>query len=147
MSRTATQHTSRAEPCVGSGRQSTVAALPIPDVYQVLEARPGGLTQAEAAARLQHYGPNAIREVKGTSLVLKFLANFTHLMALLLWIGGAEAFIAQLPQLGIAIWMVNLINGALRVRCAAHDRPREQPAQRLDVHARDGCGCRLEPVD
>jgi magnesium-transporting ATPase (P-type) len=91
---------------------ATVATLPIAEVYQALDSRPAGLTQAEAAARLQRYGPNAIREVKGTPLVVKFLANFTHLMALLLWIGGVVAFIAQLPQLGVAIWLVNLINGA-----------------------------------
>jgi len=40
-----------------------------------------------------------------------FAANFTHLMATLLWSGGLIAFVAGLPQLGIAIWMVNLING------------------------------------
>ena len=32
-------------------------------------------------------------------------------MAIMLWIGGAVGFIAQMPQLGIAIWMVNVING------------------------------------
>jgi magnesium-transporting ATPase (P-type) len=32
-------------------------------------------------------------------------------MAMLLWAAGAVAFVVQLPQLGIAIWMVNLING------------------------------------
>src|SRR4029079_3902044 len=81
-------------------------------VYTTLETRPHGLTQAEAAERLQRYGPNLIQEIKGTPLILKFLANFTHLMAILLWIGGLVAFFAQMPQLGIAIWMVNLINGA-----------------------------------
>jgi len=42
---------------------------------------------------------------------VKFAANFTHLMALLLWIGGVIGFVARMPQLGIAIWTVNLING------------------------------------
>lgn len=32
-------------------------------------------------------------------------------MAILLWVGGIVAFIAHMPQLGIAVWMVNLING------------------------------------
>jgi len=32
-------------------------------------------------------------------------------MAIMLWIGGAVGFIAQMPQLGIAIWLVNVING------------------------------------
>lgn len=33
-------------------------------------------------------------------------------MAILLWVAGLIAFLAQMPQLGIAVWMVNLINGA-----------------------------------
>jgi hypothetical protein len=32
-------------------------------------------------------------------------------MALLLWIGGLIGFLARMPQLGVAIWTVNLING------------------------------------
>ncbi len=91
---------------------ASIQALPIPEVYQALETDPGGLTRAEAEARLIRFGRNALREAKGKPLYLKFLANFTHLMALLLWIGGVVAFIAQMPQLAIAIWMVNVINGA-----------------------------------
>src|SRR5215470_8186038 len=87
-------------------------ALPLPDIYTALETQPQGLTHAEAAARLQHYGPNTIRPIATTSLVRKLLANFTHLMALLLWGGGLLGFLAQMPQLGLAIWLVNLINGA-----------------------------------
>jgi magnesium-transporting ATPase (P-type) len=83
----------------------------IPQVYEALNTRPQGLTQAEAEERLQRFGRNAIREVKGKSLFLKFAANFTHLMAILLWVGGIVALIAQMPQLAIAIWMVNVING------------------------------------
>jgi len=71
--------------------------------------RPQGLTQAEATERLQRFGRNVIRKVKGKPLWLKFLTNFTHLMAILLWIGGIVGFIARMPQLGIAIWMVNII--------------------------------------
>ncbi len=33
-------------------------------------------------------------------------------MALLLWVGGVIGFIAQMPQLGVAIWLVNVISGA-----------------------------------
>ena len=32
-------------------------------------------------------------------------------MAILLWVGGVAALVAQMPQLGIAVWAVNLING------------------------------------
>jgi len=40
-----------------------------------------------------------------------FLSNFISLMAILLWIGGIIAFFAGMPELGIAIWLVNVING------------------------------------
>lgn len=89
-----------------------VHALPVAQIYETLGSRLQGLTQAEAKERLQRFGPNVICEVKGKPLYLKFLANFTHLMAILLWVGGIVAIIAQMPQLAIAIWMVNVINGA-----------------------------------
>ncbi len=89
-----------------------VQSAAVGDVYPALTTQPKGLTQQEAASRLTLYGPNAIREIKKKPLLLKFLANFTHLMALLLWAGGIAGFMAQMPQLGAAIWMVNLINGA-----------------------------------
>ncbi|MCG7855041.1 MAG: HAD-IC family P-type ATPase, partial [Methanoregulaceae archaeon] len=88
-----------------------VHALTVPEVYQFQATGPHGLAQREAEERFRRFGPNVIREIKGKSLVWKFFANFTHLMAILLWIGGAVGFIAQMPQLGIAIWMVNIING------------------------------------
>ena len=87
-------------------------AVPITEVYKRLETRPEGLTQSEIIERQTRFGRNRILKVKGKPLVLKLLANFTHLMALLLWVGGAVGFIAKMPQLGLAIWTVNLINGA-----------------------------------
>ena len=90
----------------------TIHTLPAADVYALLNTRSQGLTQAEADERLNRYGRNTLQEVKGKPLIVKLLANFTHLMALLLWVGGAVALAAQMPQLTIAVWMVNVINGA-----------------------------------
>jgi len=81
-------------------------------LYQELGSRPEGLTQQEAAQRLTIYGPNVLKEVKGKPLILKFLANFTHIMALMLWVAGLGAFVARMPELGIAVWAVNIINGS-----------------------------------
>jgi len=86
--------------------------LPVVEVQKVLETSPQGLSMSEAGNRLSVFGSNALQKPKSTSLLKKFFANFTHLMAILLWIGGAVAFIARMPQLGIAVWAVNLINGA-----------------------------------
>jgi magnesium-transporting ATPase (P-type) len=70
------------------------------------------LTYTEAAVRLQHYGRDTIATGATTPLFRKFLSHFTHLMALLLWGGGLLGFLTQMPQLGLAVWLVNLINGA-----------------------------------
>ncbi|MFN8499816.1 MAG: cation-transporting P-type ATPase, partial [Anaerolineae bacterium] len=90
--------------------QKDVAQLPIPRVYESLQTSADGLTQVEAEARLATFGRNTIQEVRGRPLYLRFLGHFTHLMAILLWVGGAMAFIGQMPQLGWAIWAVVVIN-------------------------------------
>jgi potassium/sodium efflux P-type ATPase len=81
------------------------------EVYTALGSRPEGLTQTEAQERLDKYGRNEIQRIKGKPLIVKFLSNFTHLMAILLWAAGIAALLAQMPQLAIAVWMVNVING------------------------------------
>jgi Ca2+-transporting ATPase len=86
-------------------------ALSIAEVFQTFATRAEGLTQTEAQDRLRQYGPNIIQEAKPPPLYRKLLANFTHLMAILLWVGGAMAFIAGIPQLGVAVWLVVIING------------------------------------
>jgi len=88
-----------------------IHTVPVSAVYEILHSRPQGLTQAEARVRLQRYGRNTIHKVAATPLTRKFLSHFTHLMALLLWVGGLIGFLARLPQLGVAIWLVNCING------------------------------------
>ena len=85
--------------------------LPLAYVFWVIATRREDLASAEAGENLLRFGPNALQKIKGKPLYLKFLANFTHLMAILLWVGGIIAFIAQMPQLGVAVWIVNIING------------------------------------
>ncbi|MGA2671056.1 MAG: cation-transporting P-type ATPase, partial [Dehalococcoidia bacterium] len=93
------------------GPTDSIHKLPIREVYGLLTTRPQGLTQTEAEERLCRFGSNVIQKIKGKSLFLEFLSNFTHLMAILLWVGGVVALIAGMPELAIAVWMVNVING------------------------------------
>jgi P-type Ca2+ transporter type 2C len=81
------------------------------EVYQALGTTTQGLNSEEVVKRQKEYGMNAISEKKGKPAIFKLLANFTHLMAILLWVGGVVAIIGDLPELAIAIWMVNIING------------------------------------
>ena len=84
--------------------------LSIQEMFKAMGSGPGGLSGEESEKRLQQYGRNAISKVREKPLYLKFLANFTHLMAILLWVGGGMAFIGRMPQLGWAIWAVIVIN-------------------------------------
>ncbi len=61
-------------------------------LYQELGSRPEGLAQDEAVRRLSVYGPNVLKEVKGKPLIFKLLANFTHIMAIMLWVAGIGTF-------------------------------------------------------
>ncbi len=80
----------------------TVQTLPLLEVYRRLKTGPDGLSQAEAQERLKIYGKNILEKVEADRFPA-LAANFTHLMALLLWAGGLIAFLAGLPELGVAI--------------------------------------------
>ena len=70
-----------------------------------------GLSAQEADKRQQDAGKNVIESAKKRSPIVAFLSNFTHLMAVLLWVAGIIAFAAGMPELGCAVWLVNVING------------------------------------
>ncbi len=90
---------------------ATLHRLPPRAVYAALGSRPGGLSSQEAADRLAADGPNTLQGGHERHLLRRFLANFTHLMALLLWAGALLALVAGLPELAVAICTVNVING------------------------------------
>ena len=72
---------------------------------------PLGLTAVEAAARLEAYGPNQLPLVRGPGVWRQLLAQFFHFFAILLWAAGGLAFLADLPELGFAIFGVIVLNG------------------------------------
>lgn len=80
------------------------------EVFKEIGTSKDGLTSQEAQKRLEKYGLNQIEEVKKRPLIYAFLANFYNILALLLWAASFLAFIAGIPQLGIAIMGVILIN-------------------------------------
>ena len=90
---------------------SNIYKLPVNKVLEELKTSFQGLTQMQAQENQKNYGKNLIEEKKKKSVILIFLSNFIHLMAILLWVGGAIAFIAGMPELGVAVWLVNVING------------------------------------
>jgi P-type Ca2+ transporter type 2C len=85
--------------------------LTFEDACKTMNTRAEGLTASEAQNMQNQYGKNVISEKKGKPVILIFLSNFVSLMAILLWVGGVIAFVGAMPELAIAIWLVNVING------------------------------------
>lgn len=83
----------------------------IVDLMTDLHTTSTGLSQQEASTRLAKYGENTITREKQASQLLIFLKNFTSVMAILLWVSGFVAILSGTLELGIAIWLVNIING------------------------------------
>lgn len=83
-----------------------------------LNSHPDGLTGEEARLRLSGFGPNRVERISKTPLWIKFLHEFTHFFALILWIAAAMAFLGEwndpgqgMAFLGFAVIGVILING------------------------------------
>src|SRR5687767_11918135 len=69
-----------------------------------------GLSGAEAARRLATDGPNRLPAPKRRSDLRRFGDQLVHFFALMLWAAGFLAFVAGLPQLGVAISAVVVLN-------------------------------------
>lgn len=87
-----------------------IAALEIDEVFSLLETRPEGLTSPEVEKRQLLYGKNQLPKTVTISLWRLLYQQFTHFMALLLWVAGSLAFVVNMPELGWATWSVVFIN-------------------------------------
>ena len=96
-----------------SGVEANAGESPFPSavLLALLGSTPTGLTASEAARRLAACGANRIERIAGRPLLLRLADQFTSFFAVLLWVGGAFAFPAGLPELGWAIFGVIVING------------------------------------
>lgn len=81
-------------------------------VMAQLRASRAGLSGEAAADRLRRLGPNRLPEHHGPGLARKLLDQMVHFFALMLWAAALLCFLGGMPQLGIAIIVVILVNGA-----------------------------------
>ncbi len=93
--------------------------LPQDAAFSTLRSTPAGLSHPDAAARYIEFGPNRIERLTGVSLPRRFVAQFTHFFAALLWVAAVLALVAdrQMPGQGMAtlaaaIVGVIVVNGA-----------------------------------
>jgi sodium/potassium-transporting ATPase subunit alpha len=87
------------------------------EVIKTLMTSESGLTEEDAGRRLQEYGLNEIKEVRKRPLYLRFISQFTHFLAILLWIAVALCFLSEylhpgegMFSLGLAIIGVIVLN-------------------------------------
>ncbi len=91
-------------------------------------AAPNGLTSTEATARLGETGPNSLPEVSATPTWRRLVDQLTHFFAAMLWAAGILAILGGLPQLGVAIFVVIVVNGLFAF---AQEYRAEQAAEKL----------------
>ncbi len=89
-----------------------------------------GLTSMEAEQRRAEHGLNRLPPPRRPSAVRQLLGEVTHFFALMLWVAGILALVAGLPQLGIAIVAVILLNG---VFAFAQQARADRAAERLQA--------------
>ncbi len=80
-------------------------------VYQRLRTKDQGLDLLEVKKRQTEYGLNVVKQTKTFNPIKQFFKQFVGVMAILLWIAGILAFIADMPELAIATWIVIIVNG------------------------------------
>ena len=95
-----------------------LANLPIAEALNSLGSSENGLAAVEAARRLREYGQNRIAEIGGEPEWRRFLREFTHFFAIILWVAAGLSFFAEgqspgegMWQLGVAIVAVIVVNG------------------------------------
>ncbi len=87
-----------------------------------------GLTSIEAERRLDRDGPNLLPLPRRTPPWRRLAEQMVHFFALLFWAAGLLAFVAGLPQLGVAIFFVVVLNG---VFAFIQEERAEHAAERL----------------
>jgi len=80
------------------------------DTYLELETGEHGITETSAQERLEAYGPNRLKAIRRTPLIIRFIYNFTNLLAVLMWIGSGLSFWADMPEAGWACIVVIVVN-------------------------------------
>ncbi|MDF0674334.1 MAG: cation-transporting P-type ATPase [Nitrospira sp.] len=87
------------------------------DVLKRLDTANGGLSSADVQRRLAQYGPNVLVGPSHYSLLRELLHQFTHFLAILLWIAVGLSFAADVVKpgegmatLGLAILGIIVIN-------------------------------------
>ena len=84
---------------------------PAGDGYPAAQTSVSGLSRDDVERRRNTYGLNVLPLPAQVPLWRRLLSQFVHFFAVMLWIAGALAIFAGMPQLGLAVFVVILLNG------------------------------------
>lgn len=70
-----------------------------------------GLSLEEVEQRRKRCGPNLLPQPPRLPLWRRLLSQLVHFFAVMLWVAGGLSILAGMPQLGIAIFIVIVLNG------------------------------------
>ena len=87
-----------------------LCALELEQAYAALGSSRKGLTEVEAAERLETYGDNVLSAKKPVPMWRRFGAHLVNMFALLLWVAAALSFVSDQAALGWAVILVILLN-------------------------------------
>ena len=95
-----------------------IQKLSVAEAVASVNSSAEGLSPAEAERRLQEFGPNRVERVAGEPPLIRFVKEFTHFFALILWLAAALALLAEwsapgqgMAKVALAILAVIIISG------------------------------------
>jgi magnesium-transporting ATPase (P-type) len=107
-----------------------------------------GLSSVEASRRLAPDGPNQLPEPRRPSALRHLGKQFTHLLAILLWVASGLALLAGQPTLAVAIVVVIVLNAIFAFAQEYRaDRSAERLRSLLPMSARVRRDCQLRVID
>jgi len=93
--------------------------LSLDEAFATLRSSPTGLSRGDALERRHEFGANRIEPLQTTPIFVRFIGQFAHFFAVLLWVAALLALFADVEMpgqgmatLAIAIVAVIVINGA-----------------------------------
>ena len=106
---------SKSTTCTPQGDEHKIS---LPEFLQRLGVDENGLSEQEAARRLQEFGPNVLEETGKESILSKYIRQFRNFFSILLIIGAILSFLGEYLDpgkgnlyIGIALSLVVILNG------------------------------------
>jgi len=123
-------------------------AKSVEKVMQDLEATPHGLSPAEAASRLERFGPNELPKPRVPGIATIFLCQFKSPLIYILLLAGVISFLLGEWSDGFFIFAVLLVNAAIgTVQEYSAERSAEALRELVTTRARVVRGCECLELD